>query len=352
MALAGFTMKAARQWLLFLTLASSLVASASIYAADSTGLSTTLPAANGGSSIKTYYPDQGTTPYTGTGTYGITFTAGASTSSYFQTLPSCPLDASSMTQQSIAPACPDINGNWTTVPPGKNVTLGTPVSATDLRTYCPDVCQTTRLVGTNSYTSSGQTIQQITTYIPVVCPAGYVQVAATNPQPTVLDASQAGTTVLETDYITSKTQLDSYINQGMQCYGVLSVPTDLYVTTYCSDNDSTHSNSCTANSSYTSITKTSAGLGSYTAVDGSTYYGVTTVCNTSPTYYYASPSNCVNKVAGQTVSGLLDSSYRARYANGFIRIKCKPTGLYLSTTSQEPATLICARVKSVWQKRN
>jgi hypothetical protein len=344
-------MKAAKQWLLLFTLSSSLVAGACAYAADSAGLSNTLPASGGASGIRAYYPDQVTAPYTGTGTSAITFTAGSTTTSYFRSLPSCPLDASSSFQRSRQPACPDINNKWTAVPQGSNVKTGQTATSKDVQTYCPDVCQTSRNVVTSSFTASGQTIQQVTSYVPAVCPVGYVQVAATNPQPTVMDASQAGTTGLTTDYITSKTQLDSYINQGMQCYGVYTSPSDIYITTYCSNNDAAHANSCTANSSYSSITKTSAGIGSYTHADGSTYYGVTTACSTSPTYYYSSPADCVNKVAGQTVSGLLDSSYRARYANVFIRIKCKPTGLYLSTTSQEPATLICARVKSVWQKR-
>lgn len=346
-------MKTAKQWFLFLTLASSLIASASVYAADSTGLSNTLPAASGGSGIKAYYPDQGTAPYTGTGTSDITFNAGAgSTTTYFQRLPSCPLDANSTTQRKVQPVCPDINGKWVTVPPTlAKVKPGDKASAADLQTYCPDVCQTTRSVTTNSYTASGQTIQQITAYVPVVCPSGYVQVAATNPQPTVMDASQAGTTTLTTDEVTSKTQLDAYINQGMQCYGVYSSPTDMYVSAYCSDNVKNHPNVCTTNTSYSNITKTSVGLGNYTsAADGSTYYGVTITCGTSGKNYYAD-SKCTNEVLG-SASGLLDSMYTTRYANGFIKIKCKPTGLYLSTTSQEPATLICARVKSVWQQRS
>jgi hypothetical protein len=349
-------MQTAKQWFLLLTLSSSLMTSMSVFAADSASLWNTLPVNNGASGIEAYYPDQVTYPYNGASS--ITFTAGSTTTSYLKNLPSCPMDASDPIQKSIQPRCPDINGKWVANRPS-NTTKGDVPTAKELTTYCPDVCKTSRNVVTSTYSAAGQTIQQVTSYTPAVCPNGYVQVTATNPQPAVQDTSSGGTPP-STDWVPNQATLTAYQNQGMTCY---IDPVDWFQANYCSlgSQNSSVPNSCT---SYLDLGMDPNNISKYinNAVGTSSgVFAATTNCmgnyvpGSSGTrgspgvrYQQDGTGQCnTADVAGMRVPG----TYNVLYTNDYQRIRCRPNGLYLST-DKEPATLICARVKSVWQKRS
>ncbi|HEU5281544.1 MAG TPA: hypothetical protein VFU82_06175 [Gammaproteobacteria bacterium] len=329
----------------------SLILSNAALAGDSTSIRLTAPTMN---TLKAWYPTQTIAPYTGSNTNSITFTAGSTPSSYFRTLPSCPLDPSNATQKTIAPVCPDINGKWTTPPAG--ITAQTTASAQDIKKYCPDVCTTTRVVTANAYTAGGQTIQIISNYTPAICPPGYVQVAATNPQPAVQDTANGGTPP-STDWVPNQATLTAYQNQGMTCY---IDPVDGFEANYCSlgSNNSRVPNSCTA---YYDIGMDPSNISKYinNAVGTSSgVFAATTYCmgnyvpgsngtTGSPGVRYYKP-DCKNQTLGGPLAA---GDYNVLYTNYYQRIRCKPNGLYYST-DKEPATLVCARIKPVWEQRS
>lgn len=297
---------------------------------DSTRLSGSAPTISG--AVKSYYPDQNTAP------------AISSTPSYYDNLPHCPGDPTSSTSNGINPLCPDINGIWNarisasneTVIPGDSSTK----SSLILNRYCPDVCQTSRSETTVSGTTpTGASYTRVVGFTPAVCPPGYVQVSSRNPKNDIQYSATMSAPVTVTDQATYNT----YLSQGYTCG-----PSVFHAWTYCSyEKYNVAVTASTNDCSTSSIGKT----GTYTdGTSGTSYFGILQTCPDKNST--AGDVECrANGISACKYYASCSVAHATRFTNTFAEVECYIPPGYFYTSDKIPSTLVCARVKSVWQKR-
>lgn len=329
----------AKQWAAFLILTS--LTSASAFAADSTGLSTTLPAASGGTGIQSYYPDQSTSPSVTTGSVGA---------QYYDNLPNCPGDPTASSAPPT-PICPDINNIWqvsptSTVRPGQNAIT----TQTELNTYCPDVCQTNRKVVTGTPITNGSTTYTpVTSMTPAICPAGYVQIGASTSGPDIQYNASVGTPI----QVNNDAEYQSYASKGYSCGELPNVPQT--ITTYCSYNagfalTNTETNNCDASKVGTPQLYLFGSTPKYGILKSCPSYTKTDIAAGNASCKIQGVSKC-GMYMGTNSDGLCNDFHAILFVNRYSDIYCTPPAGYYYTTDTVPTKLACARVKSVWQKR-
>lgn len=315
-------MKISMHIIRLVTAVSVCTAGVAFAAGDSTSLQSTAPTQAGTPTLKSYFSDQTTVPNVATG------------ADYYANLPNCPGDAKPDTSKIIAnsvPICPDINGYWPRVAGLPSNIAGTnSTDPTVIATYCPDLCATHRRATTTSYDISGTTYTRVTSVTNAICPTGYVQIAATDPDYEIADNPS---TVPLSKTASNPSEVDMWKRQGMTCGPDTS---QNFYWTYCdwSSNffSSSEDNSCTVGQ-----------MNYYTnAMTSQLTFGETTACQ-STGRKYSQGSAC--KIAYET------PPHSMKFTNTAAPIVCTIPRGYYYTDSKVPTTLVCARVKSVWNTR-
>lgn len=297
-------------------------ASVAFAASDSSSLMNTVPTQAGTPSLKAYFPDQTTVPNVSSG------------GTYYSNLGNCPGDANPNTSKIIAnsvPICPDINSYWpknSGLP--SNIAGTNSTNATTIATYCPEVCATHRKTVTSNYTLSGTTYTYVSSVTNAVCPTGYVQVAATDPD---YEIAYNPSNLPKAHTVTDMVDYTTWTSQGMTCAPDTSKN---FYWTYCdwSSNitKSSDTNSCTLGNVFYYKDEATGNL---------TFSQVTKCPAYSTQYSQGSACTIPWKV----------SSHSTKFYNQAAPIVCSIPSGYYYTNNTVPTTLVCARVKSVWNTR-
>lgn len=306
-----------------LVVAVSVCTASLAFAGDSTSLHNIIPTKPGTPELKSYFADQTTVPSVVTG------------ADYYTNLGNCPGDANPNTNKIIphsTPICPDINGYWpqnTTLPANVRGTKST--DPTVIATYCPDLCVTHRKTTTTSYDLSGATYTRVTAVTNAVCPTGYVQIAATDPDYAI--ANNPSNVPLSKTAL-GPADIDVWTRQGMTCAADTSKNFFWVYCDWSSDfTKSSDDNDC--------MVGTRSFYTNYLTSEIS--FAETTQCQTTGTKY-SQGSAC--SIAYRT------STHSTKFSNYAAPIVCRIPQGYYYTDSKVPTTLVCARVKSVWNTRH